>query len=517
MKQFLRHWPTILIVVLTLVGAFLRLWKFEDTLLFLGDQGRDALIVADIFRERDPVFIGPVTSVGNMYLGPLYYYFMLPFLWLSYPSPIGPAYGVALLGIATIPLVFYVTKRIFGLRVAAIAAFLLTFNSAAIHLSRYSWNPNPEPFVAVLWLYFLIRAAQGKLWSWFWVAVCIAVFMQLHYVALITAGASGIVWLLQVISLWKQKKLIQLIRPTLAAIAIVLVFQLPLVLFDIRHDGLNLKALQNIISGEDAFAPKYGQLPYVQHILEEARGRAALIVTQLLFGAKQTNGVLLALVVLISAGVMTFNEKSKKARSSMSIVLITIVLSIVALSFYKNDVYTHYIAFLIPPLVILYGYVLGTLSRLNRYIQFVISAFMIFYVIGSLQLLNWRPVGPSLSKLRRVAESIHGQLEPGERYALLLMAEYKDTYGMNYRYFLSVDPQKRPVEPEELPNISKMIVIQEDMKIESPLTVPLYELEVFDVASPSATWDVDPEGPRIFVLEKHTNQTEPDAVSADGV
>ena len=107
-KITLVHW----IIFITLICAsFLRLYNIPSTVQFLGDQGRDALIVADIFKKLDPVFIGPVTSVGNMYLGPLYYYFMLPFLFLTYPSPMGPVYAVALLGIVTVFLLFYLGKQ----------------------------------------------------------------------------------------------------------------------------------------------------------------------------------------------------------------------------------------------------------------------------------------------------------------------------------------------------------------------------------------------------------------------
>lgn len=74
-------------VVLVAAAFFLRFYNLEDSQQFLGDQGRDAIVVSRMFVEKDPVFIGPITSVGDIYLGPLYYYFMLPFLWLSYPSP----------------------------------------------------------------------------------------------------------------------------------------------------------------------------------------------------------------------------------------------------------------------------------------------------------------------------------------------------------------------------------------------------------------------------------------------
>ena len=71
------------LLLILAVAIFLRFYNLKNTMMFQGDQGRDAMVVANIFKNLDPVFIGPVTSIGNMYLGPFYYYFMLPFLFLS--------------------------------------------------------------------------------------------------------------------------------------------------------------------------------------------------------------------------------------------------------------------------------------------------------------------------------------------------------------------------------------------------------------------------------------------------
>src|SRR4030042_6610505 len=98
---------TSLVIGIILVGAFLRLYRLPETVMFQGDQGRDAIVVKRLIKNADWVLLGPVTSVGNMYLGPFYYYFMAPWLWLTYPNPIGPAYGVALVSILTLPLLYY--------------------------------------------------------------------------------------------------------------------------------------------------------------------------------------------------------------------------------------------------------------------------------------------------------------------------------------------------------------------------------------------------------------------------
>ncbi|MBI1982345.1 MAG: hypothetical protein HYS68_02065, partial [Candidatus Levybacteria bacterium] len=69
-----------------LVAAFLRLYKISDYMTFLGDEGRDALVVYGILHGKFTL-LGPTASVGGFFLGPIYYYFMAPFLWLFNYDP----------------------------------------------------------------------------------------------------------------------------------------------------------------------------------------------------------------------------------------------------------------------------------------------------------------------------------------------------------------------------------------------------------------------------------------------
>ena len=58
------------------LAAILRFWKLPEYMTFLGDEGRDALMIKRILETGDIPLIGPPTSIGNIYLGPLYYYMM---------------------------------------------------------------------------------------------------------------------------------------------------------------------------------------------------------------------------------------------------------------------------------------------------------------------------------------------------------------------------------------------------------------------------------------------------------
>src|SRR4030042_5978400 len=83
----------ILIMVL-IIGVFLRFYKFTGFVTFLGDQGRDAIIIKRILTFEHFPAIGAPTSIGQVYLGPFYYYFIAPWLLFFNFNPIGLAIGV---------------------------------------------------------------------------------------------------------------------------------------------------------------------------------------------------------------------------------------------------------------------------------------------------------------------------------------------------------------------------------------------------------------------------------------
>ena len=179
------------------LSIFLRFYNLQGSLMFQGDQGRDALVVSRIFKDLDPVFIGPVTSIGNMYLGPFYYYFMLPFLFLSYPSPMGPVYAVATLSVLAVFLLFKITAKIFNKKTAYIATTFFALSAAVVNMSRFSWNPNITPFFSLMMFYFTYLAWKKDEKNWLWVAVCFSILIQLHYVTLLSLSGAGIVFIVQ--------------------------------------------------------------------------------------------------------------------------------------------------------------------------------------------------------------------------------------------------------------------------------------------------------------------------------
>src|SRR3990167_8233402 len=199
-----------------LIGATLRLCRIDEYKIFLADQGRDALVVRRLLINLDPILVGPGTSVGNMYLGPIYYYLMAPALWLANYSPAGPSVMVALFGIATIFFLWYFARRLFGAWVASVAALLYAVSPTVVSLSIFSWNPNIMPFFALLIIYSIWKFWAEEKFGWIVVAgASLAFVLQSHYLGLLLIPTLGIFWLLTYLKARKKDNLKYFMRNSL--------------------------------------------------------------------------------------------------------------------------------------------------------------------------------------------------------------------------------------------------------------------------------------------------------------
>lgn len=489
--KFFNHFSRIspvtwLILVIALVALLLRVWNLSESVLFLGDQGRDALIVANIFQDFDPVFIGPVTSVGNMYLGPAYYYFMLPFLLMSYPSPLGPAYAIAILGAVTVFMLYYWGRELVGKRAAAIAAVLLAFNAVAVELSRFSWNPNPAPFVTLVLMWAVWRAWQGRLRYWLLVAVSISVLLQLHYVAALAGVSAGIVWLVQGIRFRSDKnKLIEFAKISLVMSLILMLSFTPLVLFDIKHNWINAKGFQTLVQKDESFG-KGSFSEIITKTTSELHGRSGQLFITSTVGHNNQQIISYALLIIVFlVVVIIWRLAVQKAwhKQGVWIPVLFCLVGVLGLALYRHDVYFHYIIFLFPAMFLFFGWVLAVISRIKIFIPIIIGL-LAWYSWHNYSRLDFSPTGQTLEQLSEASSLIHSQIEPGEPYILVLLASHRDLYGMNYRYFLNTDREKAPLSPERYQEAETLVLINEE-RLPNPTDLPIFELMVFDYDEPS--------------------------------
>ena len=125
----------LVLIGILLVGVFLRFYRLEGFVTFLGDQGRDAIIVKRIITLEHFPAIGAPTSIGQVYLGPFYYYFIAPWLLFFNYQPIGLAFGVAFFSSLYLLINYLIVKELFDKKIALISTILLSFSSVLIWVS----------------------------------------------------------------------------------------------------------------------------------------------------------------------------------------------------------------------------------------------------------------------------------------------------------------------------------------------------------------------------------------------
>jgi len=498
----------LLVLMMLTVATILRLYNLPNTLIFQADQARDALIVSKIFTEGKPVFIGPVTSVGNMYLGPLYYYFMLPFLALSYPSPLGPAYGIAFLSIVTIFLFYYVGTKLLGSPAGLISATMASCSTVLIYFSRFSWNPNPVPFVSLLMVYLTYMAWKKDSTYWIGVAICFGVLLQLHYITLIMFAGACFFWLLSLHSLIKMKdrnsfknEFISFLKITGISVFVLVISFSPLILFDARHDWVNLKAFQSIFTSEKILSNssefKFKDLLF--GIFRESHGRTIEVLFTLFFGkVTQIQNYLLCLILGYLFYFATCRNKIPHWNGQF-VVLIYLLLSIAGISAYKRSIFDHYLLFIIPMSLLFWGSVFTNFyTYLLGKVGLILFLFIFFWY--NLSHLPLTSQGWTIYRVKNVTDEILTQLHPGEKYDVVLLSESGDFYALNYRYFLNASTVP-PIRYDFYEPVSTLVIINENRKNKSSDMIPVYQIQVFGKPN-EIKKTVHEDGPNIEIWRK---------------
>src|SRR3990170_8212873 len=102
-----------LFVILSL-AFIIRVYRLNDLLGFYYDQGRDALVVWNLWHEGKLFLIGPVTGLPGIFLGPFYYYLIAPFYLISGGNPAIPSIFLSVLVVTSLYILYLTGKEIGG-------------------------------------------------------------------------------------------------------------------------------------------------------------------------------------------------------------------------------------------------------------------------------------------------------------------------------------------------------------------------------------------------------------------
>jgi hypothetical protein len=477
------------------VGIFLRIYRLPTTVMFQGDQGRDAIIVKHLIIDHHPPLLGPVTSVGNMYLGPFYYYFMAPWLLLTYPNPIGPAYGIALISILTLPLIYLVGKDMIGRGGAIVALLLMALADPVVLSSRFSWNPNLAPIVSLGIIWAMFQTIKYRRYQYLLLAsVAFGILTQLHYLALIMGPFILGWWIFSFLKFPHDRR--QLFKYTVGAIIIYLLSWIPLVIFDLTHQGLiRTSFLAFFFSPEEHLQP----INQLLTTIKEMEGRALQLLVQVWGGLNYWFNRILVYIAVITIGWLTYIRKLNY-QNNIGFIMVTfgVVLTISLSALYQGTIFNHYLLFAFPLVSYFWGFILMKWWKIRLLGPGVVLSLLVaFGGYNIIHATSFAPAAPSISQFQMIVDTIKPHLLGG-KYNLVLLSESKDYKGMNYRYFFETSANPS-ASIDDYQNLTQLVVIDE-IKVIDPQTVNIYEIKEPQLMKLMTKFSL-PNGPTIYIYQ----------------
>lgn len=428
-------YEVIILGIVLIIAAFLRLYKIVDYMTFLGDEGRDAIIVRRFLVYFDLMLVGPGTSVGNMYLGPLYYYLIAPSLFLARFSPVGPSVFVALMGVATVFLTWLTTRQWFGKYAALIAAGLYALSPTTIIYSRSSWNPNVMPFFALLCIYSLWKIWKEEKYTWFLVlGISYAFCLQSHYLGLLLLPTIGLFFVIKSLKLKKENLIKPFVKNAIIGTIIFLFLMSPLVIFDARHGFRNYSSIKTFFTDRQktvSIAP-WNAIPKMFPIFENVN-------TRLIGGRNNISGIYLSIISLVFVVWLFFNKKkiNTKSKDAYILLLTWIFFGLIGLGLYKQEIYDHYYGFFFPAPFIFIGFLIQSIypvaKKAGRILIIAGLCYLLFLNIKESP-LRYYP-NQQLRRAREVAEKVSQEVGDKE-FNFAVIAERN--YEAGYQYFLEL-------------------------------------------------------------------------------
>ncbi len=242
MLSFLRnHWVVVLILIL---GVFLRTYAYSDFMHFELDQARDAFVSYDALSGAQWPQKGPMARGSDLFLGPAFYYFQIISGFVFHVL-----FGVTLIeaiaipdlffGVGSLLLVYIFTRRFFAKDVAVALLLLCVTSLYLITYDRFAWNPNSMVFWSLLFFVSFVRMfssdAPYRYLASGLAAFSLGILVQLHFIAFVVLP----IVVLPVSILYRQALTKRIIITFCGVLFVVL---LPLLTYELRTGGETVRA-----------------------------------------------------------------------------------------------------------------------------------------------------------------------------------------------------------------------------------------------------------------------------------
>ena len=238
----------LIISIIFIIFSYFRFYNLEKRFVFDWDQENICYSVKNIINGK-LTLIGPrVVSEAGFFLGPYFSYLLVPFFLTTKLHPKALIFFVVFINILFFWVSFFVLRKIFGKKIAILFLSFWTINFFLIHFDTIGWWPVFLPLGIIVTFYFLKKIyKENKKIDWIILGGILGFFTNMHFQFFFIIFFSCVFLL---IGLLKKEITLKIKNIILLFISFILMFS-PLIIFDLRHQFLNIKNFFNFFFGSE--------------------------------------------------------------------------------------------------------------------------------------------------------------------------------------------------------------------------------------------------------------------------
>lgn len=214
------------------------------------DQGKELLDVMAWVRDGHIPLLGPMSSVGNVHHGVVFYLLLAPGAFLTDNNPVAALAVLALIGVGGVAATWWLGRTVGGPLAGHVAGLLMAVSPSAIDASTFVWNPNivaPGAAVAVAAGWHAWRTHRAR---WWMASAAGALLMVNGHLLAFVVGPPLLALLIADVLRRSGPERRAMIGPICGAAGIFALGFVPLLIHELLNDYSETRAVLAFVSGE---------------------------------------------------------------------------------------------------------------------------------------------------------------------------------------------------------------------------------------------------------------------------
>lgn len=243
----------ILLLLIIVLAASLRLYRFEHTISLETDQAAAYLLADRIINDGHLLLVGPLTSIWQINLLPPTYYYLIALLYFFLGNELAVTAIFAAGGILTVYLIYLLAEGFWGKRAALLTAYFCSVSLTMIQYSRNIWEVHLVPLFVILALYLIQKAIKRSSFKLLLLSLPVFFFSLMYVSSILILPVMLFLWTKAYLAIrggrW-QSAFLQIIRLTLS---FGFLFYLPVIIFEATHGFPSLQYLFDLSGGRTPY------------------------------------------------------------------------------------------------------------------------------------------------------------------------------------------------------------------------------------------------------------------------